>query len=152
MSGRGGSRGGSRSSASNKVTTRQARNTVKVIQSLGLAKNNSRLMKASSDYEKNIGTAQTGVERNRDEIRDLPDEIERASMRGQPQLEEELGHSLETTRPAEQKMYQKWINRLEGNLTREAQRVMTEKGIANLVPKDREITDDDINTIKAHFH
>ncbi|KAL5525466.1 hypothetical protein ACEPAG_6802 [Sanghuangporus baumii] len=154
MTGRTGSRGGSRSSssASAKVPIQQAKNTVKLIQTLGLTKNNSRLVKAYTDYEKNIRTARGGIQRNEQEMRELPDDIERAGMRGQFQQEAELEHSLETTRPKEKNMYQKWANRLESNLKKEAQSVMADKNIANEVPKDHEITSDEIDTLRARFH
>ncbi|KAL5526258.1 hypothetical protein ACEPAF_7981 [Sanghuangporus sanghuang] len=151
-SSRTGSRGGGRSSASTnaKVTIQQAKNTAKAVQDLGLVKNYRSLMKAYFAYEKSIKTAREGIQRNEQELRELPDEIERAAILGHAQQEAELEHALTTTRPADLNMYQNWARRLESTLIKEAQNV--DKKIVDHVPKDHEITEDNIIEIRARIN
>ena len=149
MASRESSRANSRTSRGSSISTKQARNVAKIISELGLGRQYPELMKASRNYEKDIQKAKGGVSRNEEEIRALPDDIERASMLGQPQKEEALEHSLETTRPKERKMYANWAKRLTKKLEQEALAAQTSLAIGELVPKDRDITESDMQQIRG---
>ena len=126
---------------------KQAQNVVTIVQTLGLQQQYHGLMEAATKYENNIQKAKAGMSRNEEEMQALPDDIERASMRGQPQQEAELTHALETTRPKEHQMYAKWAKRLSKKLEQEASATLQTLPIQDLVPKNRAITEGDMKQI-----
>ncbi|KAL5504455.1 hypothetical protein ACEPAH_8531 [Sanghuangporus vaninii] len=155
-----GTRGGSRSSTSG-ISIRQAENTARVVQDLGLNGDECKsLMRAYSTYNNKISTARRRIGEIEQEMRSLPDHIQRAAMGIRTQeereveretgvdLETQLEHSLNTVRPKELQNYQKAANTLESNLKKEAVKV---KNIVNLVPRDYEITKDEIKAIQERL-